>query len=276
MAQNQVAVKGNVNVSIKEKKEPFWSKIDNRVMVTISLLFGVLLWYLLSKIPSIGVILVGPDKVFSAGIVEIRSGRLLNNIGISLFRVMSGYILAFIVAVPVAFLMGWYSLIKSLIEPWIQFFRTIPPIALIPLVIVAMGIGEGAKTAIIFLCSFLVMVISIYQGVCNVDTTLIKAARVLGAKERNIFFDIVVPASFPYILVALRLGISTAMTTLVAAELTGASSGLGNMIQEAALYFQMDVILLGIFTIGILGFAFDKIILFAERKLTAWQDTRRS
>lgn len=276
MAQNEVAVKRNVNVSIKEKKEPFWSKIDHRVMVAISLSVGILIWYLLSRVHSIGVILVGPDKVFASGIVEIKSGRLLNNIGISLFRVMSGYVLAFIVAVPVAFLMGWYSLIKSLIEPWIQFFRTIPPIALIPLVIVAMGIGEGAKTAIIFLCSFLVMVISIYQGVCNVDTTLIKAARVLGAKERNIFFDIVVPASFPYILVALRLGISTAMTTLVAAELTGASSGLGNMIQEAALYFQMDIILLGIFTIGILGFAFDKIILFAEKKLTAWQDTRRS
>lgn len=171
--------------------------------------------------------------------------------------------------------MGWYSLFRAFAEPWIQFFRTIPPIALIPLVIVAEGVGENAKVTIIFFATFLVMVISIYQGVRNVDVTLIKAAKVLGAKDRDIFLEVIVPASFPYILVGVRLGLATGLTTLIASELTGASNGLGNMIMEASLYFKMDVVILGIIIIGILGFILDKIVLLLERKLTGWQEIRK-
>jgi NitT/TauT family transport system permease protein len=159
-----------------------------------------------------------------------------------------------------------------IVEPWIQFFRTIPPIALIPLVIVIFGIGTSAKIAIIFFAVFLVMVVTIYQGVRNVDPTLIKAARVLDATAKDIFLDVIVPASFPYILVGIRLGLATALTTLVAAELTGASQGLGNMIQEAALYFNMGEVILGIITIGVIGFMIDKAVLFLEKKLTGWQE----
>lgn len=260
----------------EKKKEPFWNYLDHRVIVIISLCIGIVIWFLLSRIKAIGVILVGPETIIRTGFEELTAGRLLEHIYISLFRVLTGFALAFIVALPVAFLMGWYKIIRSIIEPWIQFFRTIPPIALIPLIIVAQGIGENAKITVIFICSFLVMVISIFQGVCNVDATLIKAARVLGANQRNIFIDVVVPFSFPYILVALRLGISTAMTSLVAAELTGATRGLGNMIMEAGLYFRMDIVILGILIIGIIGFTFDKLILFMEHKLTTWQDVRRA
>jgi NitT/TauT family transport system permease protein len=259
-----------------EKKPPIWNRIDHRIMVLISLMLGFLIWVLLSQIKEVGFILVSPFKIYQTLLQEGASGRLYTNISVSLFRVLAGFALAFIVALPVAFLMGWYGLIRSLVEPWIQFFRTIPPIALIPLIIVAMGIGEKAKITVIFICTFLVMVITIYQGVCNVDNTLIKAARVLGANDRNIFFNIIVPASTPYILVALRLGLSTAMTTLVAAELTGATKGLGNMIMEAGQYFRMDLVILGILIIGVIGFTLDKILLFLEKKLTGWQDVGRS
>src|SRR5699024_11134579 len=95
----------------------------------------------------------------------------------------------------------------------------VPPIAFIPLVIVALGIGESAKIVIIFVATFLVIVISIYQGIKGVDPTLINAARVLGATNKEIFLEVVIPASFPYILVGVRLGLATAWTTLIAAEL---------------------------------------------------------
>lgn len=258
----------------KNKKEYLWNKVDRRVLNLISIVLGICLWQLISLIPNVGIIVVSPIKVFNTFINELQSGRLMPNVYVSLRRVLMGFSLGLIVAIPFAFLMGWYSLFRSLSEPWIQFFRTIPPIALIPLVIVAQGVGENAKVTIIFFATFLVMVISIYQGVKNVDVTLIKAAKVLGAKDSDIFLDVIVPASFPYILVGIRLGLATGLTTLVASELTGASKGLGNMIMEASLYFRMDIVILGIVIIGIIGFALDKIVLFLERRFTGWQEVR--
>jgi NitT/TauT family transport system permease protein len=185
--------------------------------------------------------------------------------------VLAGWSLAFCLAVPTAFLMGWYNKFKNTVDPWLQFLRTIPPIALIPLVILFMGVGEQAKVVVIFITSFLVMVVTIYQGVRNVDLTLIKAAYTFGASDFDILFRVIVPASFPYILVASRLGISTGLTTLIAAELTGTTTGLGNMIQEAQLYFRMDKVMLGIICIGVIGFTLDRLLMLAEKKLTRWQ-----
>ena len=127
----------------------------------------------------------------------------------------------------------------------------------------------------IVIAAFLVMVITIYGGVVNVDNTLIKAARVLDSNDRTIFFKVVVPASTPYIFTAVRLGLSSSLTTLIAAELTGAQVGLGQMIQEASNYFNMDVVLMGIILIGLVGITFEKIVTFFERRLTAWQEIRQ-
>ncbi|MCZ8511505.1 ABC transporter permease [Paenibacillus filicis] len=260
----------------KAIQAPSRKQIHPNVMVLISLIAGLLFWQLISMIPSVGSILSNPWTIMKAFVTELASGRLGANIGASIFRVLCGFLLGLLVAIPVAFLMAWYRMLRGLIEPWIQFFRTVPPIALIPLVIVAEGVGEGAKILVIFVATFLVMVISIYQGVRNVDPTLIKAARVLGATDKDIFLEVVVPAAFPYILVGIRLGLASAWTTLVAAELTGASKGLGNMIMEAGLYFRMDIIILGIVVIGIIGFAMDKGVLYLERRLTGWQELRKS
>jgi len=260
----------------KKHAESLWNRIPPGMMIAISLAAGIAVWWVLSTLPSVGTILIDPVKIAKAFVVEWESGRLFANTYASMLRVIGGFCLGLIAAIPVAFLMGWYRPIRELIEPWIQFFRTIPPIALIPLVIVAQGVGESAKITIIFVATFLVMVISIYQGVRNVDPTLIKAARVLGATDRHIFLEVVVPASFPYILVGVRLGLASAWTTLVAAELTGANKGLGNMIMEAGLFFRMDQIILGIILIGVIGFVMDKFVLFLERRLTGWQELRKS
>ncbi|MBH5320194.1 ABC transporter permease [Paenibacillus sp. GSMTC-2017] len=245
-------------------------------LTILSIIIGLLFWFAVSSIPAVNAILTDPLTIAKAFISEWKKGYLLQHISISLWRVVAGFTLGLLVALPVAFLMGWYKSIRALLEPWIQFFRTIPPIALIPLVIVAQGVGEQAKITVIFVSSFLVMVIIIFQGVCNVDLTMIKAARVLGAKDRHIFLEVVVPASFPYILVSMRLGLASAWTTLVAAELTGASRGLGTMIMEASLYFRMDVVVLGILLIGIIGLMMDRGLLYLERRLTGWQEVRRN
>ncbi|NOU66273.1 ABC transporter permease subunit [Paenibacillus sp. LMG 31461] len=251
------------------------NKIPKWLLTIISIVAGLVVWYLLSAIPSVGAIITTPIRVLKTFQAEVASGRMLTNVWASLLRVLGGFSLGLIVAIPVAFVMAWYAIARAIVDPWIQFFRTIPPIALIPLVIVSQGVGESAKISVIFVSTFLVMVISIFQGVRNVDPTLIRAARVLGATDKHIFLEVIVPASFPYILVGVRLGLAAAWTTLVAAELTGANKGLGNMIMEASLYFRMDVVILGIIVIGIIGLSMDKFVLFLERRLTGWQELRQ-
>jgi NitT/TauT family transport system permease protein len=115
------------------------------------------------------------------------------------------------------------------------------------------------------------MVVTIYQGVKEVDKTLVKAAYTFGASDLNIFFDVIVPASFPFILVGARLGIAASLTTLIAAELTGTIFGLGARIHGAQQFMDTRIVLLGIISIGVIGFVLDKLVLFGEKKLTKWK-----
>lgn len=244
-----------------------------RIILNVSsILLGVLLWYLITLIPTINTFLASPKQVYAALLSEsAANGRFFKDIWISLQRILVGFSLAFVCSIPVAFLMGWYPKMRSIVEPWIQFFRTIPPIALIPLVILAMGLGEAPKYTIIFVAAFLVMVITIYQGIKEVDKTLIKAAYTVGASDRDIFWDIMIPASFPFILVGARLGMAASLTTLIAAELTGTTFGLGARIQGAQQFMDTSIVLLGIITIGVIGFVLDKILLLIEKRLTRWK-----
>lgn len=246
------------------------------VYTFLSLIIALVLWLVISY-PGFksGKVFAPPMKVINAFIDRARTGSIWLHLGASVYRVLVGFILAFICAIPVAFLMGWYKGFREIVQPWLRFIRCIPPLAFIPLVIVGAGVGESAKIIVIFIAAFLVMVISIYGGVVNVDNTLIKAARVLGANDRTIFLKVVIPASLPYIIIAARLGLSASLTTLIAAELTGAQRGLGQMIQEAANYFKMDVVLMGIIIIGIVGLVFELIVGLLERRLTSWQENRK-
>lgn len=246
----------------------------------LSVILGILLWWMLSLMPGIGTILAGPQDIIKKALPELMNTGatgeferflLLKHIKMSFQRVCLGWAIAFVVSVPLAFLMAWYKVIRDLVDPWIQFFRTIPPIALIPIVILMMGTGEKAKVSVIFIASFLVMTVTIFQGVKNIDYTLVKAAYTFGSNDFGIFFFVAIPYSFPFILTAARLGVSTALTTLIAAEMTGTFYGLGSMIQTAQIYFRMDKVLLGIICIGIIGFVLDRVLLFAEKKLTNWQ-----
>lgn len=248
-------------------------RIPSWIWLSCSLLVALLLWILIASSKAGGVIFAEPWEVIGTAVAKIKDGTLWGHIGISLFRVIMGFSIGFVLSIPIAILMGWYGPFRKIVEPWIQFVRNIPPLAYIPLVITGAGVGEKAKVIVIFIASFLVMVVTIYQGVCNVDTTLIKAARVLGAGNRNIFFDIVIPASTPFILVGARLGLSASLTTLIAAELTGASKGLGMMIQKAQGYYDMSTVLLGILIIGVIGLIMEKLIRFLERRFTGWQET---
>jgi NitT/TauT family transport system permease protein len=202
----------------------------------------------------------------------LRTGQLPSDALASLARVLVGFVLGIAVAIPVGFLMGWYGVARGLIEPYVQFFRMVPPLAVIPLAIVTMGIGETPKVFVIFLGAFLSSVVAVYGGVISVDKTLISAARVLGAGDVTIFRRVIVPASLPFIMVGLRIGLGSAWTTVVASELIAAQSGLGFRMQQAQLYYDLPTIFVCLITIGVLGLLMDRTILFAEKRLTSWQE----
>ncbi|MGW2279311.1 ABC transporter permease [Streptomyces sp. NPDC001770] len=216
----------------------------------------------------------GPGEVASRAGELIADGTLAGDALASVRRVLTGFALGTLAAVPVGFLMGWYPVARGLLEPYVQFFRTVPPLALIPLTIVLMGIGETPKIFVIFLAAFLSSVVAAFQGVVGVDRTLIDAARVLGAKDGTIFLKVVVPASAPFILVGMRIGLGSAWGTLVAAELIAAPEGLGFRMQQAQLYYDLPTIFVGLISIGVLGLLMDRLLLVAERRLTHWQETR--
>jgi len=241
------------------------------ILNTASIVGGIAIWWALALS---GLQLPTPPQVVQKAIQMWNAGILQEDVLASLARVLSGFLLGTAVAVPVGFLMGWYTVARGIAEPWIQFFRTIPPLALLPLVLVLMGIGEVPKVFVIFLAAFLACVISTYQGVVSVDRTLINAARVLGAKDGTIFARVVVPASTPFILVGMRVGLGSAWATLVAAELLAAQAGLGYRMQQAQIYYDLATIFVSIVIIGILGLVMDRLLLFAETKLTGWQERR--
>ncbi|MFE9864181.1 ABC transporter permease [Streptomyces sp. NPDC005506] len=238
----------------------------------VALIVGVAVWAIAAATHLVDV--PGPLAVGSRAWDLLGDGTLVQDALASLRRVLLGFALGTLLAVPVGFLMGWYPLARGLLEPYVQFFRTVPPLAIIPLAIVLMGINETPKVFVIFLAAFLSSVVAAFQGVIGVDRTLINAARVLGAPDRVIFLKVVIPAATPFLLVGMRIGLGAAWGTVVAAELIAADKGLGYEMMHAQTYYDIPTIFVGLITIGVIGLLMDRLLLLAERRLTGWQERR--
>lgn len=257
-----------------EQKHSIVDKIPNKMWILLSFVAAIIAWSVLSIIPATSRAFPNVIVVLQQIAVMIERGVLFKDIASSLISVVAGYFIGFAIALPMAILMAWYRPVKYIVEPWIQFLRNIPPLAYVPLIVIAAGVGRKPQIIVIAIATFLTMCVTIYQGVVNIDETLIKAARVLGAKDRDIFLRVISPATLPFILTAVRLGAAVALTTLIAAESTGASAGLGMRIRSLNNNFESAPMLLYIIIIGIIGILVEKSIKFTERKLTGWQEKR--
>lgn len=204
--------------------------------------------------------------------VELLPQRLLGDIYLSTQRVVIGVVLGTLCAVPVGFVLGWYRRVRQFVDPVINFFRALPPIALIPLVIVYFGIGELAKIIILFYASFFAAVIVMYEGISQISPIFVRVSRTLGATDAEIFRKVIVPLTVPHMLTALRVALGVAWATLVASELIAARQGLGALIQDASSFFQLDVIYVGIICIGFIALAMDLLLRALARRLVSWQD----
>ena len=259
----------------KKKKVDVISKIPNWAWLLLSLLTAILVWGWLSSNPVTSRAFPPLPEVFGSYTkMAVTRGVFWGDISSSLTSAGIGFALGFLLGVPVAFLMAWYRPVRYIIEPWIQFVRNIPPLAYVPLVVYAVGVGRMPQIIVICIATFLTISITVFQGVINVDETLIKAARVLGANDAVLFTKVIFPATTPFIITSIRLGISVALTTLIAAESTGANAGLGMRIRALSSSFETEPMMLYIIVVGVIGMLAEKILKFFERRLTAWQEKR--
>jgi NitT/TauT family transport system permease protein len=232
----------------------------------------VLFWYGVRASGFVNPALVPAPHDVATKFVELMRQRLALDIWMSTQRVFVGVALGVTVSVPVGFCLGWYKGLRTFIDPVINFFRALPPIALIPLVIVYFGIGEVAKTVILFYASFFAGVIVMYEGIAQISPIYVRVARTLGANDLEIFGKVIVPLTIPHILTAVRVALGVAWATLVASELIAAQQGLGALIQNASSFFQLDIIYVGIICIGLIALTMDLALRAATRRLVAWQD----
>lgn len=256
----------------EESKKKKKVVISDKVWLLLSLGAALLLWFMLSLGKTTGRSFPFVEKVVPAVKTMIDRGAFWKDIQSSLFCVAAGFGLGFITALPVAFLMAWYRPVQKIIEPWINFIRNIPALGYAPLLVIIFGVGQKPAIILIWICTFMTMSITIYQGIKNIDVTLIKAARVLGANDFDIFVKIICPATVPFIITAVRLGLSAGLTTLLAAESTGAQAGIGMRIRSLANSFDSAPMLMYIILLGIIGLILVKIVDIIERKLTGWQE----
>ena len=240
------------------------------LIFSLALIFG--LWSLLSYsgVVKPSFFLPTPTQVVTAFGKMIETGELIDSTQASVFRVVVGWILAAIVAIPVGILMGSFKIFEALFEPVVDFMRYLPISALIPLLILYIGIDEREKVAVIFLGTFFQLVLMVADATSHVAKDLIDSAYTLGVSRWRIMPLVLIPATLPGIMDALRITLGWAWTYLIVAELVAADKGLGIMIMESQRGLRTDKIYVGLITIGLLGFICDFIFKWLHRVLLPW------
>jgi NitT/TauT family transport system permease protein len=227
----------------------------------------LLAWGLMSASAAVDpVFLPGPHAVLARMASWATQDDLLGDTGISIMRVASGWALSALFALPLGLVIGTWRPVQALLEPLTDFIRYMPAAAFIPLVMLWVGIDEGAKVAIIFIGTFFQMVLMVAEDVRRVPMAQIEAAQTMGATRREVLELVILPSAKPALLDTLRLTMGWAWTYLVVAELVAANSGLGFAILKAQRFLQTDKIFAGILLIGLIGLATDQAFRFAHRR----------
>ncbi|WP_322998267.1 ABC transporter permease subunit [Castellaniella sp.] len=243
---------------------------------TMTALFLIALWFLVTGMGWIKpIFLPSPiavyDKFIEAVTIGVANSTLAQHTMASLGRVMGAFVLALVTAVPIGILMGVNRVMRGLFDPIIEFYRPLPPLAYLPLVIIWFGIGEFPKIFLIFLAIFAPMAIAARAGVKSVSIEQIHAAYAMGGSRAQIIYHVILKAAMPEIFTGMRIGIGVGWTTLVAAEMVASARGLGFMVLNAAQYLASDTVIMGIIVIGFFALAFDLLLRYLERVMIPWK-----
>lgn len=202
---------------------------------------------------------------------DLDNHTLLVHFFWSMYRVFSAFALAVVIGIPVGIAMGVSRIARGIFDPPIEFYRPLPPLAYLPLMIIWFGIGESAKIILLFLSIFAPVALAARAGVKSISQEQIQAARSMGASTWQVIRHVIVPGAMPEILVGLRIGMGVGWTTLVAAEMVAADAGLGKMVFNASNFLRTDVVILGILAIGIVAYAFELVMRWIEHWAVPWK-----
>ena len=219
--------------------------------------------------------LADPLTMVKSGYTLITEMGFMGDIGMTVWRVLGGFVIAAALALPLGVMMGAYKPVEAFLEPFVSFARYLPASAFIPLLILWAGIGEAQKLAVIFIGSFFQLVLMIAVTVGNTRRDLVEAAYTLGSSDASLVKRVLIPGAAPEIAETLRMVLGWAWTYVIVAELIGASSGIGHMITDSQALLATDQIIFGIIVIGLIGLVSDLAFKWANRRFFPWAQLGR-
>jgi NitT/TauT family transport system permease protein len=249
------------------------SSVKNSLKSIAAVFIFLLLWELLPRVGIINAAFLPPlSEVLITFWTLVLSGELMEHISISLQRAITGFGLALLIAIPLGIAMGWYKRFEKFVDPLLQTFRQTSALALFPVFILFFGIGEISKFAIVFWATLWPVLLSTISGVKYVDPLLIKSARAMALNDIALFKKVILPAAVPSIMTGIRLGATSSILVLVAAEMIGAKSGVGFMVINSQYNFEISKMYVAIVVLALLGLAYNYLLVWLERKATSWKE----
>ncbi|MCQ2592188.1 MAG: ABC transporter permease [Treponema sp.] len=241
------------------------------VEYVVLLVVILVVWVVMGKLDMLNpVVMPTLPKIGKTFKTLFMKGTLLKHCGISLSRVLQGYLISVILGISLGILIGLSNHLERVTQLLVQIIKPIPPIAWIPLVILWFGIGESGKVFLIFLGGFFTILINVIDGIKQTDPRLIEVSKVMETSMFKHICKLVIPSAAPNIFTGLRVGLTSCWMCVVAAELVSSTTGLGYMIMDARQYGQTDVVIVGMITIGLIGKIMDSLLHLIERKIVVW------
>ena len=241
----------------------------------VSVVLFVFLWFTGGRLGLFDPLLLPPPgEIWEATLDILADGYrqlpLSHHVAASMGRVLGAFIPAVLLGVPVGLAMGLFPVLRAVMDPFVQFFRPLPKLALIPLIILWLGIGETSKIFLIFISAFLTILVGCAAAVSSVDQDRLRLGRALGATDSQLLRYIIFPGALPEIFTSVRLAVGVGWTTLIAAEMVAADTGIGWMVLNASSYMRTDLVMLGIILLGLTGYILDMLIVALQKAAIPW------
>lgn len=251
--------------SAKSMKFLSYVKLGEFLTGLVSVALGILIWEVLSW-HFRPLFLPSPRLTLEAFIELWDDGTLLQSVGASLARILAGWSLGLVIGVPLGVAMGYFSIVRRLLDPYVEFFRFIPPIAFVTLAVIWLGPGEASKVALIMYTTIFIVMINVIAGVLSTSELRLRAAATLGAGRLQILRTVIFPSTIPYIVTGARIAMGNSFLTIVSAEIVAAQVGLGSMIWTSRNYGKTEWVFVGIITLGVLGYVCDRVVRFVVQR----------
>ncbi len=251
----------------------FYLNQEKRILGSVAVAVFLIIWELVGNVLQLinPMFMSAPSLIWKAGVQLFSSGEIFNDLYISGIELFWGYLLSAVVAVPFGIMVGWYKRASYIFDPFINAMNATPRVALLPLVIIWLGIGILSKVGIIFLGAVFPILINARDGVKTTPYNLLTAARSFGASEWMVFKSVVFPSTIPFILSGLRLGLGRAIVGVMVGELYAATAGIGFMITVAGATFQTDKVFVGVLIFALTGMLGMELLTRVERRFDTWR-----